>query len=54
MPRSDGRVFTAAVTVPTRFHGDPPATMEATYADGTNVGPADWTPYQQCGYLFSH
>ncbi|WP_345600073.1 hypothetical protein [Streptomyces coacervatus] len=54
LPRSGGRVFTAAVTVRTQFHGDPPATMEATYPDGTDVGPADWTPYQQCGYLFSH
>ncbi|MFE4824555.1 hypothetical protein ACFRFU_51130 [Streptomyces sp. NPDC056704] len=47
-------MFTAAVTVPTQFHGDPLATMEATYADGTNVGPADWTPYQQFEDLLSH
>ncbi|MGW1915747.1 hypothetical protein ACWCQS_34770 [Streptomyces sp. NPDC002076] len=40
----EGRIFTAAVTVPTQFHGDLLATMEATYADGTNAGPADWTP----------
>ncbi|WP_372514128.1 hypothetical protein [Streptantibioticus rubrisoli] len=40
---------------PTQFHGDQLATMEATYADGTNAGLADWTlPYQQFGYLFSH
>ncbi|WP_407699515.1 hypothetical protein [Streptomyces broussonetiae] len=43
-------ISTAAVTVPTQFHGD----LLATYADGTNAGPADWTPYQQFGYLFSH
>ncbi|MFE8943973.1 hypothetical protein [Streptomyces sp. NPDC007856] len=55
-------MFTAAVTVPTQFRGDLLATVEATYADGTNAGsadgtnadPADWTPYQQFGYLFSH
>ncbi|WP_079161404.1 hypothetical protein [Streptomyces fodineus] len=50
----EGRIFTAAVTVPTQFRGDPPATMEATYADGTHAGPADWTPYQQFGCVFSH
>ncbi|MFI8233588.1 hypothetical protein ACIGDI_32655 [Streptomyces sp. NPDC085900] len=50
----EGRVFEAAVTVRTQFHGDSPATMEATHADGTDVDPADWTPYQQCGYLFSN
>lgn len=46
-----GRIFTAAVTVPTQSRGDLLATVEATYADGTNAGsadgtnadPADWT-----------
>ncbi|MGW3209551.1 hypothetical protein [Streptomyces sp. NPDC001135] len=46
-------MFTAAVTVPTQLHGDPPATVEATYGDGTNAGPADWTPRQQFRYVFS-
>ncbi|MFF7354877.1 MULTISPECIES: hypothetical protein [Streptomyces] len=46
-------MFTAAVTVPAQLHGDLLATTKATYADGTNAGPADWTPYQQFRYLFS-
>ncbi|MFF5014479.1 hypothetical protein [Streptomyces sp. NPDC001165] len=52
--RDRGTVFTAAVTVPTQFHGDLLATMEATYADGTNADPADWIPYQQFGYSSPH
>ncbi|MER6130054.1 hypothetical protein ABT173_47415, partial [Streptomyces sp. NPDC001795] len=39
-----GRIFTAAVTVPTQFRGDLLATMGTTYVDGTNAGPADWPP----------
>jgi len=41
------------LAIPTQFHGDLLATMEATYADGTNAGPASWTPYQQFGYSFA-
>ncbi|MGW2422830.1 cellulase family glycosylhydrolase [Streptomyces sp. NPDC001709] len=39
--------------LPTQYRGDVLATMEATYADGSNAGPADWTPYQQFNQSFS-
>ncbi|GGO53704.1 hypothetical protein GCM10012286_61720 [Streptomyces lasiicapitis] len=39
--------------LPTKHQGDQLATMEATYADGTNAGPADWTPYQEFNVAFS-
>ncbi|MDX3695829.1 cellulase family glycosylhydrolase [Streptomyces europaeiscabiei] len=41
------------LTVPTRFRGDMLATMEATYDDGSNAGPANWTSYQQWDTAFS-
>ncbi|MCQ9129583.1 cellulase family glycosylhydrolase [Streptomyces hilarionis] len=41
------------MTVPTQFRGDQLATMEATYADGGNAGPTDWTPYQEFNEAFS-
>lgn len=50
---SDATGTTASLAIPTQFHGDLLATMEATYADGTNAGPASWTPYQQFGYSFA-
>ncbi|PYC79730.1 cellulase [Streptomyces tateyamensis] len=50
---TDATGTTTGLTVPTRFNGDLLATMEATYADGTNAGPAGWTPYQQFGYSFA-
>jgi endoglucanase len=37
---------TSAFSIPAQFRGDLPATMEAKYADGSNAGPATWTPYQ--------
>ncbi|MFE9448958.1 hypothetical protein [Streptomyces sp. NPDC006739] len=40
----EGRFFTAALTLPTQFHGDLLATVEATYVDGASAGPAGWTP----------
>ncbi|MFF1478463.1 cellulase family glycosylhydrolase [Streptomyces sp. NPDC058301] len=43
----------ASLDIPSRFNGDLLATMEAKYADGTNAGPAAWTPYQQFGYSFA-
>ncbi|MFE4628553.1 hypothetical protein, partial [Streptomyces mirabilis] len=54
LPRSREEFSRPPSPSPTQLHGDLPATMKATYADGTNAGPADWTPYQQFGYLFSH
>ncbi|GAA3437585.1 cellulase family glycosylhydrolase [Kutzneria kofuensis] len=44
---------TTTLAIPTQFHGDLLATMEATYADGTNAGPTSWTPFQQFGYAFA-
>ncbi|MFK4188827.1 cellulase family glycosylhydrolase [Streptomyces sparsogenes] len=44
---------TGGLTVPTRFRGDQLATMEATYADGSNAGPVDWSPYQEFNESFS-
>ncbi|MEU5633149.1 cellulase family glycosylhydrolase [Streptomyces rishiriensis] len=50
---SDATGDTNGVTIPTRFRGDLLATMEATYADGGNAGPTDWTPYQEFNEAFS-
>ncbi len=44
---------TNGVTIPTQFRGDLLATMEATYADGSNAGPTNWTPYQEFNEAFS-
>lgn len=44
---------TGSFALPTQYRGDVLATMEATYADGSNAGPADWTPYQQFNQSFS-
>ncbi|MGW0231608.1 cellulase family glycosylhydrolase [Actinopolymorpha singaporensis] len=41
-----------AFAVPTAFHGDRLATMEAVYPDGSNAGPADWTSYKEFGASF--
>ncbi|MFC3491004.1 cellulase family glycosylhydrolase [Glycomyces rhizosphaerae] len=49
---SDSTGTTTAFTIPTEFKGDNLATMEAEYADGTNAGPASWTPYQEFGHSF--
>ncbi|MFF9808361.1 cellulase family glycosylhydrolase [Streptomyces coeruleorubidus] len=43
---------TDGVTIPTQYRGDLLATMEATYADGSNAGPTDWTPYQEFNEAF--
>ncbi|MFI5823522.1 cellulase family glycosylhydrolase [Streptomyces rishiriensis] len=50
---SDATGDTNGITIPTRFRGDLLATMEATYADGGNAGPTDWTPYQEFNEAFS-
>jgi endoglucanase len=44
---------TDSFTVPTQYRGNDLATMHATYADGTNAGPTDWTPYQEFNKAFS-
>jgi len=40
---------TSALTIPTQFNGDTLSMMHSVYADGTNAGPANWTPYQAYG-----
>ncbi|MHC3474467.1 cellulase family glycosylhydrolase [Streptomyces sp. 7R007] len=50
---SDATGTAASLTVPTRFRGDRLATMEAKYADGSNAGPASWTPYQEFNSSFT-
>jgi endoglucanase len=44
---------TSSFRIPTQYRGDVLATMEAKYADGSNAGQADWTPYQQFNSAFS-
>ncbi|MFJ4555593.1 cellulase family glycosylhydrolase [Streptomyces massasporeus] len=41
-----------AFAIPTKYQGDDLATMEATYADGTNAGPTSWTPFQEFNIAF--
>ncbi|MFH8933264.1 cellulase family glycosylhydrolase [Streptomyces griseosporeus] len=50
---ADATGTTGSFTVPTLFRGDVLATLHATYADGGNAGPADWTPYQEFNKAFS-
>ncbi|MFC7265553.1 cellulase family glycosylhydrolase [Streptomyces lutosisoli] len=50
---SNANGTTNGVTIPTQFRGDLLATMEATYADGSNAGPTNWTPYQEFNAAFS-
>jgi endoglucanase len=44
---SDATGTTDAFAIPTQFNGDQLAMMGATYADGTNAGPHDWTPFKE-------
>ena len=44
---------TESFAVPTAFHGDRLATMEAVYDDGTNAGPHDWTPFKEYDVAFA-
>ncbi|MEU5098453.1 cellulase family glycosylhydrolase [Streptomyces sp. NPDC020996] len=44
---------TGGLTIPTQFRGDLLATMEAKYADGSNAGQTNWTPYQEFSAAFS-
>jgi endoglucanase len=44
---------TDAFAIPATFNGDQLATMEAKYADGTNAGPHNWTPFKEFGRAFS-
>ncbi len=44
---------TSAFTIPTQFRGDQLATMEAKYADGSNAGPHNWTPFKEFDVTFA-
>ncbi|BCJ57522.1 cellulase family glycosylhydrolase [Micromonospora endophytica] len=44
---------TASFAIPTQFRGDQLATMEAKYADGSNAGPHDWTPFKEFDVAFA-
>lgn len=46
----EGTVYSAEI--PIDFHGDRLSTMEATYVDGGNAGPQDWTSYKQFDIAF--
>ncbi|MFF5497704.1 hypothetical protein [Streptomyces aquilus] len=50
---SDATGDTNGLIIPTQYRGDQLATMEATYADGSNAGPTNSTPYQQFNEAFS-
>jgi hypothetical protein len=50
-PNANGT--TSSLTIPTQYRGDVLATMHATYADDSNAGPKDWTPYQEFNATFS-
>jgi hypothetical protein len=50
---ADATGDTNGLTIPTQYRGDQLATMEATYADGSNAGPTNWTPYQEFNEAFS-
>ncbi|MCX5366988.1 cellulase family glycosylhydrolase [Streptomyces sp. NBC_00124] len=50
---SDATGTTESLTVPAQYRGNDLATMHATYADGSNAGPTDWTPYQEFNKAFS-
>ncbi|MFF4031198.1 cellulase family glycosylhydrolase [Streptomyces sviceus] len=50
---SDASGSTSGLTIPTQYRGDQLATMEATYADGSNAGPVNWSPYQEFNVSFS-
>lgn len=44
---------TGSFAIPTTWRGDLLATMEAKYADGTNAGPHDWTPFKEYDRTFA-
>jgi endoglucanase len=50
---SNANGTTESLTIPAQFNGDRVATMEATYADGTNAAPHDWTSYKEYGKTYS-
>jgi endoglucanase len=51
--QDDATGTTDEFTIPTRFRGDRLATMEATYVDGGNAGPHNWTSFKEFEYTFT-
>jgi len=51
--QTDTTGTTASFGTPTQFRGDSLATMQATYADGSNAGPTNWTSYQGFNTAFA-
>jgi endoglucanase len=51
--QSNASSTTGSLTIPTQFRGDLLATMESTYADGSDAGPATWTSFQQFDTAFT-
>jgi len=49
----DATGTTSAFAIGTAFRGDRLATMEAIYADGSNAGPQNWTPYKEFDRAFA-
>ncbi|MCK6073639.1 cellulase family glycosylhydrolase [Paenibacillus silvae] len=50
---NDAAGTTSAFAIPVTFGGDQLATMEATYANGENAGPQNWTSFKEFAYTFS-
>lgn len=50
---NDATGTTSAFAIPTTFNGNQLATMEATYANGENAGPQNWTSFKEFSYTFS-
>nr|WP_308721873.1 cellulase family glycosylhydrolase [Paenibacillus polysaccharolyticus] len=50
---NDAQGTTSAFAIPVTFSGDQLATMEATYANGENAGPQNWTSFKEFAYTFS-
>ncbi|MET7684245.1 hypothetical protein [Streptomyces sp. NPDC005423] len=50
---TDATGSTGGLTIPTQYRGNRLATMEATYADGSNAGPVNWSPYQEVNVSFT-
>ncbi|WP_441338511.1 cellulase family glycosylhydrolase [Micromonospora sp. NBS 11-29] len=44
---------TSGFNLPAQFRGDQLATMEAKYADGSNAGPQNWTPFKEFDVTFA-
>lgn len=52
VPEAVSATTKVAFSIPVQFNGDLLATMESKHEDGSNVGPIDWTSFQQFGADF--